>query len=139
MTFKKDLKKYGYAIVKNALSKMDLQVIKLMDTAKSLEYCCAIPKVRYHFNILYNDMDLCFDDGKQKRKMGYFENTLVWDRYYYTGLLCKSETAEVWVGMLDLKLNQLNAGDILFIDPSEITWIEGDTIGLPLKPKRSFK
>lgn len=138
MTFKKDLKKYGYAIVKNALSKMDLQVIKLLDTPKNLEYCCAIPKVRYHFNILYNDMDLCFDGGMQKR-MGYFENTLVWDKYYYTGLLCISDTAEIWIGMGDVKLNQLNAGDILFIDPSDINWIEGDMIGLPLKPKRSFK
>jgi hypothetical protein len=139
MKFKKDLEKYGYAIVKNALSKMDLRVINFMDRNQSLEYCCAIPKVRHHFNVLYNDMDLCFDKGMQERIMGDFEITLVWERYHYMGLLCKSQNSEIWIGMADFKLNKLNAGDILFIDPSYINWIEGDVVGLPLKPKRSFK
>ena len=135
MKFQRDLQKHGFAIIRRALNRKEFKKIAGMDLKTCLEYCCANSKVRHYFNLLFDDIDLCFDKGLLQQKYRVSENHYIWPKYYFKGLLFVYNCPETFIGG---KSYTFSYGDLIFIDPKYPIDFDEFVLELPLKPKQSF-
>lgn len=135
MKFHTDLQKHGFAIIRKALTRKEFHKIAGMDLKKCLEYCCSNIKVRHYFNLLFDDVDLCFDKGLLQQQYRVAENLYIWPNYYFKGMIFVYNSPKIDIGG---KNYSFAPGDLIFINPECNLKFDDWALELPLKPTQSF-